>query len=253
MDRFPAVKPSVVLVLLCKTGPYGGHEIGNQKRSNREGQGTSDFSRVKFLKTAAEGSSLILPSFKEIPYASCLAKSNSLTNVLKIGSSPLSFLDTNERQSAQRSLSMHITHYYIWFRAADNPKSRSRCYLQLLLRSYGNEIDFNRDIRPILSENCFLCHGPEGGRPKRGRRGFRRVEAGYIRRGNEADLDGYSALVPGEPDESELLFLVTTDYKDERMPPVEHGKALSEEQIALLRQWILEGGEYDRHWSYKRI
>ena len=114
------------------------------------------------------------------------------------------------------------------------------------------KIDFNRDIRPILSENCFLCHGPDDADRKGGRRG-----SGGLRldteEGAKRDLDGYAALVPGEPDESELLFLVTTDYEDERMPPAKHGTALSEEQIALLRQWILEGGEYDRHWSYKRI
>jgi hypothetical protein len=114
------------------------------------------------------------------------------------------------------------------------------------------KIDFNRDIRPILSENCFLCHGPDDEDRKGGRR-----SSGGLRLDTEAgsrkDLGGYAALVPGDPVESELFFLVTSDDDDERMPPQEHGKALSEQQIASLRQWIEEGGEYDRHWSYKRI
>ena len=146
---------------------------------------------------------------------------------------------------------MRNIHEYIWHRRAiiRNLGLAVVCSFPLQLRA---EIDFNRDIRPILSENCFLCHGPDEEDRKGGRRG-----SGGLRldteEGAKADLDGYAALVPGEPDESELLFLVTTDYDDERMPPAEHGKALSEEQIALLRQWILKGGEYDRHWSYKRI
>ncbi len=114
------------------------------------------------------------------------------------------------------------------------------------------KIDFNRDIRPILSENCFLCHGPDDKDRKGGRRG-----SGGLRldteEGAKKDLGGYAALVPGDPMESELFFLVTSDDDYERMPPREQGKALSEQQIASLRQWIEEGGEYDRHWSYKRI
>jgi len=113
-------------------------------------------------------------------------------------------------------------------------------------------IDFNRDIRPILSNNCFLCHGPDDEDRKGGRRGSGGLRLDTFE-GATQDLDGYAALVPGEPDESELLFLMTTDFEDERMPPAKHGKALSEEEITLVRQWIEEGGEYDLHWSYKKV
>ena len=126
---------------------------------------------------------------------------------------------------------MRNIHDYIWHR---------RGLLRILglaigcnvLLQLGAEIDFNRDIRPILSENCFLCHGPDDANRKGGRRG-----SGGLRLdtedGAKADLDGYAALVPGEPLESELLFLITTDFEDERMPPAKHGKALSEEQFDL--------------------
>ncbi|MEM9157953.1 MAG: DUF1549 domain-containing protein, partial [Verrucomicrobiota bacterium] len=114
------------------------------------------------------------------------------------------------------------------------------------------EIDFNRDIRPILSENCFLCHGPDDQDRKGGRRGSGGLRLDTFE-GATMDLDGYAALVPGEPDESELLFLIATEFEDERMPPAKHGESLSKAEIALIRQWIEEGGKYDRHWAYKRI
>ena len=112
-------------------------------------------------------------------------------------------------------------------------------------------INFNRDIRPILSENCILCHGPDPSERKGGRR-----NSGGLRLDTEAgahrNFDGYAALIPGDPEESELFFLVTSDDEDERMPPAKHGDRLDEHEIALLEQWIIEGGKYDRHWSYKK-
>jgi len=112
-------------------------------------------------------------------------------------------------------------------------------------------IDFNRDIRPILSENCILCHGPDPSERKGGRR-----NSGGLRLDTEAgakrDWDGYAALIPGDPKESELFFLITSDDEEERMPPAKHADPLDEHEIALLEQWIIEGGNYDRHWSYKK-
>ncbi len=66
------------------------------------------------------------------------------------------------------------------------------------------------------------------------------------------DLGDYSAIVPGNPDESELLYLVSSDDPEERMPPPKEGNPLSEEQVALLSQWIKEGGNYDTHWAYQK-
>lgn len=113
------------------------------------------------------------------------------------------------------------------------------------------EIDFNREIRPILSENCFRCHGPDPDARKGGSR-----EKGKLRLdtsdGAQMDLGGYAAIVPGKPNESELIYLVSTDIEEDRMPPKKEGKPLSAEQIALLGQWISEGGEYDIHWSYQK-
>lgn len=104
-------------------------------------------------------------------------------------------------------------------------------------------IDFQRDIRPILSENCFQCHGPD----ENTREADLRLDqaAGAI-----ADLGGYAAIVPGDTDGSELIRRVTSKDPVERMPPAESGKSLTQRQIELLRRWIETGAEYQQHWAF---
>lgn len=105
-------------------------------------------------------------------------------------------------------------------------------------------INFNTDIRPILSNKCFACHGPDEGKLEAGLRLDDRSIA-------TSELDsGSIAIVVGKPDESELLSRVLSDDEDIRMPPAHFGKALSDEEIAKLRQWIEEGAEFAKHWSY---
>jgi mono/diheme cytochrome c family protein len=107
-------------------------------------------------------------------------------------------------------------------------------------------IDFNRDVRPILSNKCFACHGPDEGQRQAGLR----LDDAKIATG---ELDsGAMAIVPGKADDSELIRRVTNPDVDERMPPVKFGKPLSEEEIATLRKWIGEGAHYATHWSYVR-
>ena len=113
-------------------------------------------------------------------------------------------------------------------------------------RAADLELDFNRDIRPILSNNCYLCHGPDEAERKGGTDGLRLdTLAGAI-----ADLGGYQAIVPGNPEKSELLERVTTTDPDLMMPPPSSGKKLSPDEIQRLRRWIQEGGRYAPHWSY---
>ena len=108
----------------------------------------------------------------------------------------------------------------------------------------AEKVRFNRDVRPILSGNCFFCHGPD----EKKREAHRRLDT---RDGALAENDGVRAVVPGKPDESELLARVLSHDKDELMPPPKNKKApLSPEQIATLRQWIAEGAEYEGHWSF---
>ena len=107
-------------------------------------------------------------------------------------------------------------------------------------------VDFARDIRPLLSDNCFACHGPDA----KQRKADLRLDT---REGALAYIDGTSAVVPGKPSESELIRRVTTDDEDDLMPPPDSGKKLDTTQKALLQRWIAEGAEYELHWSYKPV
>ncbi len=108
-----------------------------------------------------------------------------------------------------------------------------------------DKVDFNRDIRPILSSKCFACHGPD------------EAERGADLRldsedGSRLDRDGTIAIVPGDPKASELIYRVTAEDDSEIMPPKKKGEPLSPKEVALLERWIREGGNYARHWSYEK-
>jgi hypothetical protein len=102
-----------------------------------------------------------------------------------------------------------------------------------------DNLRFNRDIRPILVDNCFACHGPD----KNQRQADLRLDV------REVALE-LAAIVPGKPDESELVARVFSDDPETRMPPHDSPKQLSEAQKALLKRWIAEGAQYEGHWSY---
>jgi hypothetical protein len=99
-------------------------------------------------------------------------------------------------------------------------------------------LEYNRDIRPILAENCFPCHGPDSAARKADLRLDRREVA--IEMG---------AIAAGDPDSSELVARITSTDREELMPPPSSGKVLGEAQKELLRKWIAAGAEYQRHWS----
>ena len=114
--------------------------------------------------------------------------------------------------------------------------------LQLLPSFLLAEIDFNRQIRPILSDHCFACHGlddPQGG--------LRLDFAEFAYKGGKS---GFPAITPGDLEESEILHRVVSMDEDDRMPA--KGEALSEAQISLLGQWIKEGARYAKHWAYEK-
>ena len=104
-------------------------------------------------------------------------------------------------------------------------------------------IRFGRDIRPLLSENCYHCHGPDEGN----RKADLRLDHAE---GAKEDRGGYRAVVPGDPEESELIKRISTDDPDDLMPPPESGKHLSPEDKRLLRRWIDQGAEFESHWSF---
>lgn len=104
-------------------------------------------------------------------------------------------------------------------------------------------IDFNGQIRPLLSNHCVACHGPDEEERKAG------VRLDTFE-GAKADLGGYAAIVPGKPDESEMLLRILSEDKDEVMPPSDKGKPFTPEQAELIRRWIEQGAPYEKHWSY---
>ncbi|WP_158265345.1 DUF1553 domain-containing protein [Blastopirellula marina] len=102
-------------------------------------------------------------------------------------------------------------------------------------------IDFATQIRPLLSDRCFHCHGPDA-------------------EGREADLrldlqeGAYeSAIVPGEPDNSELFARISSNDPGDRMPPPDSNRSLSAEETDLIRRWIAQGAKYDQHWAFRKI
>src|ERR1043165_980914 len=99
-------------------------------------------------------------------------------------------------------------------------------------------IRFNRDVRPILADNCFACHGPDANKRKAGLRLDTRD--GLFEKTPKRD----PAVVPGKLERSELWTRVTTTNADDRMPPADSHKELKPEQIATLKQWILEGASW---------
>ncbi len=100
-------------------------------------------------------------------------------------------------------------------------------------------LEYNRDIRPILTDTCFACHGPDSAARK-----------GDYRLDRREDAIGKKIIVPGKPDESEALRRILSTDPDEVMPPPATKKVLTADQKATIRRWIEQGAEYQPHWSF---
>lgn len=104
-------------------------------------------------------------------------------------------------------------------------------------------INFDRDIRPILSNTCYTCHGPDSNK--------RATDVRFDQRdGLFAELDEASVVLPGKPEQSELFLRITSEDADVRMPPADEKQQLSSTQIALIKRWIEEGADYTDHWAF---
>jgi mono/diheme cytochrome c family protein len=110
----------------------------------------------------------------------------------------------------------------------------------------ADPIHFGRQIRPILSENCFFCHGPDEAKREAGLRLDDETAA-------KSDNDGTTAIVPGHPEKSALLQRILSTDPDEVMPPPKLHKVIPPAQIALLTEWIKQGAPWGKHWSYEPI
>jgi hypothetical protein len=109
----------------------------------------------------------------------------------------------------------------------------------------GEPVRFNRDIRPILSDRCFQCHGPDSAKRKANLR--LDTEEGIF-----ADRDGQKVVASGSPDRSELYRRITATDASERMPPAKAGERLTANEIARIRRWIELGAKWEKHWAFTR-
>ena len=118
--------------------------------------------------------------------------------------------------------------------------------LALPLASAQETVDFGRQIRPILSENCIACHGPDD-----------KARKAKLRLDDEAsaksDRKGDIAIVPGKPEASSLIQRIESKDPDEVMPPPKQHKTIAPEQLALLKTWIRQGAKWGKHWSYEPV
>src|SRR5947199_5084703 len=109
--------------------------------------------------------------------------------------------------------------------------------------SASGAIEFNRDIRPIISENCFACHGADSAARKASLRLDRFEDATAPRK------DKQPAIVPGKPEASALVNRIYAADPDARMPPIKTHKVLTAEQKERLKRWVGAGAQYQPHWS----
>ena len=131
--------------------------------------------------------------------------------------------------------------------------SSNRFALLLLFPLFGSPllaigddaVEFNRDIRPILSSNCFDCHGIDG----KHRKAELRLDT---LEGATADHNGAVAIKPGDLDGSELWNRVTSDDPEVVMPPPSTKKTLTAAQKDLLKRWIEQGAKYQKHWAFEK-
>lgn len=100
-------------------------------------------------------------------------------------------------------------------------------------------VSYTRDVRPILSENCFYCHGQDANHRK-----------AKLRLDTEDGQRAKKAVVPGDPDKSELIRRIFTDDPDDHMPPPDSHRVLNGAQKALIKRWVAEGGKFEKHWAY---
>ena len=116
-------------------------------------------------------------------------------------------------------------------------------FASALPMSFGS-ISYGRDVLPIFSEKCFQCHGPDQNQ----RKGGLRLDT---RAGATKKADGFAAVTPGDPTLSSLISRIEDDDIDEVMPPPETGLTLSTQEKSMLREWILNGAQYEQHWAFQ--
>lgn len=120
------------------------------------------------------------------------------------------------------------------------------CLFAIASTAFCDDINFNRDIKPILSQNCFQCHGPDDATRAAG------LRLDQFDGATKPAESGAAAIVANDPSHSELLERVASTDPELRMPPAETNKTLTAEQVDLLRRWIADGAKYQGHWAFEQ-
>ena len=107
----------------------------------------------------------------------------------------------------------------------------------------ARRVDFDRDVRPVLADNCFACHGPD----EKQRMANLRLD---VTEGLFADRGGYRIITPGDPAHSKLYLKISSPDPAFRMPPVFTNRTLTPEQIETIKEWIDQGAKWERHWAW---
>src|SRR5829696_6619860 len=126
---------------------------------------------------------------------------------------------------------------WIWAGAINDQKGKEQA-------GGAARVDFDRDIKPILSENCFACHGPDEAKRKAGLRLDVKAEA--LKKLKSGDF----AIVAGDVAKSTIVGRITSSDEDEHMPPAKTGKTLSAQQVELIKRWVEQGAQWKEHWSF---
>ena len=109
-----------------------------------------------------------------------------------------------------------------------------------------DQISYNFHVRPILSDNCFACHGPDANKRESGLR-LDEPEAAYAAL---KDYPNLHAIVPGQPEQSEAFRRILSNNADEMMPPPSSNLSLTEEEVEIIKNWIAQGAQYEPHWAF---
>ncbi|MDB6039820.1 MAG: Protein of unknown function (DUF1553)/Protein of unknown function (DUF1549)/Planctomycete, partial [Verrucomicrobiales bacterium] len=109
--------------------------------------------------------------------------------------------------------------------------------------SPSGDVDFNRDVRPILSDKCYFCHGPD----EKARKAKLRLDT---REGVFRVKDGKAVVSPGKSNESELIRRIATSDPDDHMPPLDSNRSLTAQQIQTLKRWVDQGAKWKSHWAF---
>ena len=129
-----------------------------------------------------------------------------------------------------------------------------KCFLLILVflgtarLNAEDTVSFNRDIRPILADRCFVCHGPDSA----AREADLRFDQEQSAKG-DAEGSVSAAIIPGEPESSEMMVRMLESDPELKMPPPESNLTITGEEIALIRRWITQGAKWEKHWAFTEV